>query len=92
MNLIYPFLYSVYVDAVINHMVYADLEGVGTGGSSYNSFSDSMSFPGVPWVADDFNCCQEGYECSEGAQQCSTNTCNIESYQDPIQVLLLLYN
>ncbi len=77
------------MDTVINHMVYSNLEGYGTAGSYYNSNKGVMSFPGVPYVESDFNCCLDT-TCSDGARQCQSQSCNIESYHDPIQVSNLL--
>jgi pullulanase/glycogen debranching enzyme len=42
---------DVYVDAVINHMAFGD--GVGSGGSSYDSAA--MSYPGVPYTGANFH-------------------------------------
>ena len=70
-------LFRIYVDAVINHMCGAGSgSGTGSAGSSYNC--DTIHFPAVPYGSNDFHCCNCG--------QCSTSSCNIESYGDANQV------
>ncbi|KAK7482695.1 hypothetical protein BaRGS_00026104, partial [Batillaria attramentaria] len=43
----------IYADVVINHMSRAVKSGTGTGGSQWNG--DTLSYPGVPYSAQDFN-------------------------------------
>src|SRR5207249_3027648 len=59
-------------DVVINQM--ASNSGTGTGGSSYDS--GSQSYSGVPYGSNDFNTCDK----------CGTSSCNIEDYQNADQV------
>ncbi|KAK7084372.1 Pancreatic alpha-amylase 2a5 [Halocaridina rubra] len=64
----------IYVDAVINHMSGGWPQGtVGTGGSSFDS--GSQSYPGVPFSGFDFN-----------DANCNTASGNIENYGDANQV------
>ena len=63
----------IYVDAVINHMSGAGGSGTGTGGTHWDS--GSLSFPGVPFSAWDFN----GEECPSGDG-------TIHNYNNPNEV------
>ena len=62
---------SIYVDAIINHM--AAGEGLGSGGSYFNSFI--KSYPSVPYKSDNFN-----------DKLCKSPSGNIENYYDIDQV------
>ena len=62
----------IYVDVVVNHMTGGG-SGQGTGGSSYDT--DSESYPGVPYGRNDFN-----------DNNCHSGDGNIDNYQDAEQV------
>ena len=42
------------MDAVINHMAGMSREGVGSGGSSFNTMEEAHDFPAVPYSDKDF--------------------------------------
>ena len=69
------FIYSIYVDAVINHMTGGG-SGIGSGGSWWDA--DSLDYPGVPYSSFDFH----------GSDVCFTGSGNIEDYNDANQVKL----
>jgi alpha-amylase len=70
----------IYVDAVINHMSgLAKPEGYGTAGSYYNY--NTMVYEGVPYSAEDFNG-------PNTPAACSSESGNIEDWEDPIEVHL----
>ena len=70
---------------VINHMTGSDGVGTGSAGSEFDAAS--LSFPGVPYGPDDFNCCEQlGIgNCVDG-YVCTTGQCEIEDYNDVSQV------
>ncbi|CAG0906473.1 unnamed protein product, partial [Cyprideis torosa] len=65
----------VYPDLVINHMSGTwPVDTLGTGGSSFDS--EALEYPGVPFTAEDFH----------GSNDCPTDSGNVESNDDPVQV------
>lgn len=64
----------VYVDSVINHMTGTGGSGTGTAGSHWDG--DSLSYPGVPYSAWDFNT----------GNECHSSDMNIHNYNDPTEV------
>uniref|UniRef100_A0A1W7RB82 Alpha-amylase n=1 Tax=Hadrurus spadix TaxID=141984 RepID=A0A1W7RB82_9SCOR len=64
----------IYADAVINHMTGNIGKGKGTGGSSFDP--EARQYYGVPYGPSDFN----------SHEECSSESGNIESYQDKYQI------
>eukprot|EP00105_Crassostrea_gigas_P027049 XP_011448249.1 PREDICTED: alpha-amylase [Crassostrea gigas] len=64
----------IYADVVFNHMTGSGASGTGTGGSHWDS--GTLSYPGVPFSAWDFN----------GGTECSTGDGGIHNYNDPNEV------
>ena len=51
--LIFVYYFSIYVDAVVNHMTGHGASGTGTGGSGFNG--QNLDYPGVPFGGGDFH-------------------------------------
>ena len=63
----------IYVDAVVNHMAGMDRQGVGSGGSSFNTMEGQHDFPAVPYSDKDFT----------PADMCPSGCGCVDNYADP---------
>ena len=63
----------IIVDAVVNHMAGMDRQGLGSGGSSFNTMDGQHDFPAVPYSDKDFT----------PREMCSSGCGCVDNYADP---------